>query len=85
MATVRIEIKEPIWYGGRRQVGIAEYKLRGCDTVEVVIGYRNRYGDLVYPRPLRIPVSKVLRGRRQERKGVVLRWVAIDDMVPAIT
>ena len=85
MNMVKIEIGEPIWFGGKRQVGIAEYKLRGMDMVEVVIGYRNKHRDLVYPKPLRVPVTKVMRGRRQERKGVVLRWVAIDDMVPATT
>jgi len=84
MAMVRIEIKEPIWFGGQRQVGIAEYKLRGCDTVEVLIGYRNKHGDRVYPNPLRVPSSKVMQGRRQEvKQGVIVRWIAIADMVPA--
>jgi len=66
-------------------VSIAEYKLRGFETVEVHILYKDRHGNRVYPSPLRIPVSRVMRGRRQEWKGVVLRWVAIDDMVPATT
>ena len=81
MGALRVDIKEPIWYGGKRQVGIAEYKLKGFEMVEVHILYRDRQGNLVYPSPLVAPISQVMKGRRQVvRQGTVLRWISIEDM-----
>lgn len=82
---VEIEIREPIWLGGKRHVGIAEWKLRGADMVKVRITYRDRHGDLVYPNPFTVPVSKVMMGKREMRQGIALRWVAIEDMKEIIS
>ena len=46
------KIKNPIWNGGQRKVGIATYKVGNHN--EIVIESTNKDGDRIYPQPFYI-------------------------------
>lgn len=76
-----IEIRTPIWNGGKRCVGIAEWRLRGKEFVLVRITYRNKNGELIYPGVYEISTMKLWSCPRQMMKnGVAVRVVPIEDM-----
>lgn len=49
MRRTRVEIKKPIWGGGRPQIGVADFRVRGVDWVDVEILYTRKDGERSYP------------------------------------
>lgn len=45
---VDYDIREPIWNGGRRCVGLAEFRLKR-DSIIITISYKDKYGVKLYP------------------------------------
>lgn len=78
--TVKVTIREPIWNGGRRCVGVATFRLN-ADYVEIVIDYRDKAGKLVFPEMFRLKSSKA-KGypRKTVRNGVELVIIPIEDL-----
>ena len=81
----RVDILTPLWLGGKRRVGIAQYKLQQAPVIEVTILYRNRDGERVYPHLYRIISVPALAKAAQEkmtkpRKGLMICWIPIEDL-----
>jgi len=79
-----IKIKTPIWNGGNRCVGIAEYKLIGAG-VYIDILYRNKTGEKTYPNRFRLDRSVAMECpvktiRISSSRHLRLRIVPIDSM-----
>lgn len=76
-----IEIRAPIWNGGKRVVGIAEHKL-GTQLTDVKITYRNRFGSEIYPYVFAIDTVEARKFPTMilKNSGVVLRLIPIDAL-----
>ena len=46
--TIDYDIREPIWNGGRRCVGLAEFRLKR-DSITITISYKDKFGTKLYP------------------------------------
>lgn len=56
-----ITIHKPIWNGGKRYIGIADYRVLQCgNIVEFECDYKNKEGVRIYPRPFKVPKFLVL-------------------------
>lgn len=56
-----ITIREPIWNGGKRYLGLADYRvLQEPATVTVECTYTNKEGIRLYPKLLKISKAMVL-------------------------
>lgn len=60
MSNVLVSIKAPMWGGGVRSVGVAEFRVQGFDTVEVEFTYVRKDGVKSFPDHYRMKVSKLL-------------------------
>lgn len=78
-----IVLQKPIWGGGFRgneSFGIADYRLKGDETVDVECSYRNRFGNLVFPHRYRISKAKARTFPTQKVKnGVKLHVIPIGE------
>jgi len=71
-----IYINAPIWNGGKRCVGIAEYRIhpsQALTTFEVL--YKNKAGERIYPQPFRIRTDTLLAGPDTEGEW----WCDLED------
>ena len=72
-------IMAPIWNGGDRLVGLAEWRLKQEDPITTFeITYTNIKGKRIFPHPFRVATSKVLAGK-QQYVGVKVRLVRLAD------
>jgi len=69
-------IRTPIWNGGKRYVGLAEYRLSGLWTT-FNITYCNKKGELIYPNQFRIKTKDVLNCPIEMCGGMKLRIVPL--------
>lgn len=60
MSTARIELKKPIWGGGSPKLGVADFRIKGVNTVEVVVEYERKDGTKSYPGVYRMPAEKLV-------------------------
>lgn len=75
-----IQIRCPIWNGGKRVVGIAEYKLGAVNT-DIEIMYRNRFGERIYPFVYTMTRSEIAKYPvKIVGCGVRLRLIPIADL-----
>ena len=79
----RLSIRSPIWDG--RKVGIAAFRARRSDIVEVKILYKKKVsGKSLYGKLFRIPSPQVLTYPAKPANpdsNTLLHWVNISDMV----
>lgn len=76
MSSILVELKKPIWGGGKPQLGIADYKLQGADTVLVDILYTRKDGTKSYPDRYSMKTTKLLTYPTQIVGGGVKLHVA---------
>lgn len=75
-----IEIKSPMWNGGRRCVGIADYKI-GTRSTDIKILYKNKDGAQIYPYTYTIDTVDARKFPTMKLKcGVNLRLIPIDAL-----
>lgn len=76
MRTVRVELRRPIWLGGKPSIGIADFKLRGADQIEAEILYTRKDGGRSYPDKYYMAVEKLKTYPTQVVGGGVTLHVA---------
>jgi len=69
-------IRAPIWNGGKRCVGLAEYRLSDLFTTFNIL-YRNKKGELIHPYQFRIKTQDVLNCPVKMCGGMRLRIVPL--------
>lgn len=75
-----LEIHAPMWNGGQRVVGIAEYKL-GTRSTDIQITYKDKSGALIYPHTFTIDTAEARKFPTMKlRCGVNLRLIPIDAL-----
>lgn len=75
-----IQIFSPIWNGGQRKVGIAEYKMTE-DMLKIEILYKTKTRGRIYPEPFFISRNQAMTYPTQVvRGGVKLRLIPIGDL-----
>lgn len=78
----KLHIQKPIWGGGTRCIGIAEFRLPS-DYVDVYIAYRRKRGDLKgqleYPEIYRIESAKAKTFPTQKVRGVKLFIIPLTE------
>ena len=76
-----IQINAPIWNGGKRCVGIAEYRIRVAEPFTVFeVLYSDRHNKRIYPQPFRIRTARLMAAPTQQvRGGMILRVVLLAD------
>lgn len=72
------KIREPIWNGGKRAVGIAEYKLRPYNSIEIL--YATKDGQRLYSDTYLITKGEALQYPIQMIRGVKLRIIPIENL-----
>ena len=75
--TSQFAIMTPIWNGGQRCVGLAEYRLSGPVTTFEIL-WRNREDKRIYPHPFTVSTKTVLKCPIQMIKGMRLRIVPLN-------
>lgn len=75
MRTVRIQIKAPVWGGGRPAIGVATFRVNGQDMVEVEILYTRKDGNRSYPDIYFLPVQEVVKFPQKTVGGGVRLYV----------
>ena len=70
-----IEIKAPIWFGGKPSIGVADYRI-GQGKVQVEITYTRKDGTRSFPGHYEMDSQKLLRYPVQTVKGGVRLHVA---------
>ena len=83
MRTGKIEIRAPLWGGGRPNIGIADFRIKGLDVIEAEIIYvRKTDGLRSYPGTYSMKVSEITQYPTQiVRGGVKLYVVPLEDWV----
>jgi len=77
---IPLEIRSPLWNGGRRCVGIAEFKL-GTRVTDIKITYRNKDGVPIYPHVFTIDTVDARKFPTMKlRSGINLRMIPIDAL-----
>lgn len=73
-------IRQPIWNGGKRAVGLADYKIEAKNTIEVT--YKDSSGQRVYPHTYSVTEGFIRKyPLRSAIKNVPpLRIIPIDDL-----
>lgn len=71
-----VEIRGPIWNGGKPQIGIADFRIKSIDKVRVKITYKRKDGTESYPDIYTMLVSKLLTYPVQIVGGGVKLYVA---------
>lgn len=81
MRTGRVQINKPIFKGGNPEIGVAEYRLKGLDFVEVEILYtRKSDGKKSWPYIYKMAVEKLMTYPQQiVAAGVKLRVAPMRD------
>ena len=75
-------IHAPRWNGGKRVVGIADYRIKDANRIEIDY-VRKSDGERVYPTPFFMRGNKIKTYPTQiVRGGVKLYQVPIDDLEP---
>lgn len=75
-----IEIHTPIWNGGKRCVGIAEYRL-GTRSTDIKITYKNKDGVPIYPYTYTIETVTACKFPTMKLKcGINLRVIPIESL-----
>lgn len=61
MITEKYEIKAPVWNGELRKrcIGIADFRIKNAEMMEVTIGYTRKDGTKPHPGVYRMPTSKL--------------------------
>lgn len=74
------EIKAPIWGGGKRRVGLAEYRI--SDHNEIRLLYKRKDGTLSMPGNFYFPGSalKDIDYERMNVKGLTLVMIPFEDL-----
>jgi hypothetical protein len=83
-----ITILKPIWNGGQRYLGLAEYRVATEPaTVTVECTYLNKTGDRLYPKPLKIAKHMILRQKTMMLKpsGTIIYLVPIEAFECPVT
>jgi hypothetical protein len=79
---VNYDIKEPIWNGGNRCVGIADFRLK-YDSIVITISYKDKFGTQLYPYKYFINCNKAkqypTRDVSTARGNMKLYIIPIDD------
>jgi len=80
MAGIELHIQKPIWNGGMRKIGIADFRLSG-DYVKVYVDYRSKKtGEYIQPEIYQISTSKAREYPMQRVfSGVILHLIPIED------
>lgn len=60
MRTTKVELKKPIWNGGKPCIGVAQFRLNSVDRVEVEIMYTRKDGTRSYPDIYVMDVAKLV-------------------------
>lgn len=77
---IPLEIRSPMWNGGHRCVGIADYKL-GTRATDIKITYKNKDGVPIYPHVYTIDTVEAKKFPTMKLKcGVNLRLIPIDSL-----
>lgn len=77
MRTGRVSIEKPIWNGGQPHIGIADFRCRGLDLVEVEILYtRKSDGKRSYDGLYSMKVADLMKSPTQTVRGGVKLYVA---------
>ena len=76
MSNVLVELVKPIWGGGIRSIGVAEFRVQGFDTVEVEFTYTRKDGIKSFPDHYKMRVSKLLTYPTQTVGGGVKLYVS---------
>lgn len=76
MRTVKVDIQKPIWNGGRPHIGIADFRVKSADLVQVDIGYTRKDGTKSYPDRYQMLVSNLVKYPVQVVAGGVRLYVA---------
>ena len=71
-----VEIKKPIWGGGRPAIGIADFRVLGVDVIDVEILYERADGTRSYPGKYSMPIEKLMKYPKQTVRGGVKLFVA---------
>ncbi len=75
-----IKIQTPIWNGGKRSIGIAEFKI-GTVNTDMEIMYRNKFGERIYPHVYTMTRAEIAKYPvRVIGCGVKIRVIPIDDL-----
>lgn len=74
------ELRAPIW-GGRKnlKIGIAEFRLRMAELIDVECIYRDKSGGRTFPRIYRIASSKAARFPARRQKGTLIHEIPIEE------
>lgn len=76
MRRTLVEIQKPIWGGGRPAIGIADFRIKGVDVVDVEILYERADGTRSYPGTYSMPAEKLVKYPIQTVKSGVKLFVA---------
>jgi len=75
----RINIEKPIW--SNQSIGIAEWRLKAADTIEIVILYKDKSGRRVFPETYQISAHELKKcPLKTLRTGTRLYIVPIQKM-----
>ena len=75
-----VTIKAPIWNGGNRKIGIADYRIKKADIVEVEILAKDKDGNKLHPGTYWMPVAKLKKYPIQTVHGGTKLYVSpIED------
>ena len=61
MRETTVNIKKPIWGGGKPQIGVADFRVKGVDRVNVVIDYTRKDGEKSYPGTYSMLAEKLVK------------------------
>jgi len=76
-----INIRAPIWNGGKRCIGIADYRLPHENSiVEIAIGYTNKEGMKIYPNKFYVDKAKLIKYPVMHVKDTKLYIIPIADL-----
>lgn len=76
MRTILVKLQKPIFFGGSPKLGVADFRLKGVDRVEVEIDYTRKDGTKSYPDTYTMPASKLTKYPTQIVNGGVRLHVA---------
>lgn len=74
------KIHVPIWNGGKRCVGIADFRLQGTGNFYIEITTINKAGDRIYPEIFYIDKALAKTFEVQARKGIRLYIIPISEL-----
>ena len=78
--TARLNIREPIWNGGKKCVGIANFRIKGKEGIDVTVDYTDKYGNKSCPATYYVNSIKLRQYPTQKVRGITLYIIPIEDM-----